>query len=366
MKLSLIQELPTPHNNCLIRELKNLGFMDLKLYYVQADHPKYNSDKNNIYDAYIYGSNLNIFFIFKVFFDFKRIPVLVGWANINTMILHVLFYVSRRKFMHWSDLPVKFTNSGSLFSFRYLAYKVLLYSNSRILCVGNHTLAHFRNMGFPYERLSYFPIFVDVPKEINNKKKAQNFFSKKYDLDCSKVWIFAGSRLVPEKGLDILIDASTILRKEVSQNINVIIVGSGPLDHYLRNKVKQLKLDNFIRLIPWLDSSEFIKLLRTSDIVIQPSRNETYGIAAISLANGVPVIGSTTAGAALDKIKNGVNGYLFDVNDIYELSEKIELLVVKSDLRNQMSVIAHQMEKSHTPVNGAKLLVELCTEYLNA
>ena len=104
--------------------------------------------------------------------------------------------------------------------------------------------------------------------------------------------------------------------------LNII---NGLLEKYsLQNQVL------FLEPTPDLDIE-----LSKSSICAFPSKYEGFPLALCeAMASGIPVIGFQSASGVSDLIKSGKNGFL--VEDIFELSRKLELLMNNEDLRNQL------------------------------
>ena len=128
-----------------------------------------------------------------------------------------------------------------------------------------------------------------------NKKKARDELGWPYDF----VVIFV-SRLIPQKGPDILIKAAS----KVNKNIHFIVVGEGPMEEELKRKSSQIENITFVGKI---DNSELPKYFRASDILVLPSRSiEGFPRVIVeALSCGVPVIGADRGGipeAITDKV----------------------------------------------------------------
>ena len=65
-----------------------------------------------------------------------------------------------------------------------------------------------------------------------------------------------------------------------------------------------------------------------ADVLVMPSKRETWGIVVNeAMCFGLPIITSSKVGAAIDLVKNGLNGFLFESENKKELAEKIELMM---------------------------------------
>ena len=97
--------------------------------------------------------------------------------------------------------------------------------------------------------------------------------------------LFVG-RLVPYKGLPVLVDAAKSLDREL------VVVGDGPLREMVRNKKN-------IRSIGFVDDGELPAIYAAAGVTTLPSvfSQEAFGICLLeSMACGTPVVGSDLAG----------------------------------------------------------------------
>ena len=116
-----------------------------------------------------------------------------------------------------------------------------------ITVVSKDAFDHYKKMGL---NVYHIPNSIDIDS-----------LSIKSDRRYKKQIIFAG-RLSLEKGVNVLLDLIKIL----PQDINLIILGSGPKENLLKN----LKKSN-VNYLGYLPKNETISLIRGSDILIPPS-----------------------------------------------------------------------------------------------
>lgn len=117
------------------------------------------------------------------------------------------------------------------------------------------------------------------------------------------------------------------------ENINFLIVGSGPLENEIRSFIRDYNLNN-VEMLGYLPYDGVKKIYSKSDIVVFPSVwQEPFGRVAIeAMSFGKPVIGSNIGGIK-GIIVNGKTGFLVDPFDLKEWRDKINLLVNKKSLR---------------------------------
>jgi len=361
--INLIQDLATPHNNVLIEQFKEYPDVQVNLWYARdMDQSQYQWQTNISHEhfpAEIYGTALNWRFIKYCLTHPAEKFVIVGWMNTNTRLIHLLFFLLRRSFNHWTDLPDPRAQGVSVKQkvLRWSAYKLLKYANSKVFGVGITTLNCFRAWGFPAKQLVNLPIFVTVDEDLPayHAKRSQLF--AQYAIKSHGFLIVAGSRLVHEKGYDLLIKAIGLLDDALRQQIKVVIVGSGESLPGLQQLVIELNLTEQIVMEKWLAIDDFKALIANSDVFIHPSRFDSYGGTTLGMALGVPVIGSFGAGAAFDRIEQGRNGFLYDAEDIQALANFITLLYQNPELKQRMGEVAYKTACQWHPRRGVDIIL---------
>jgi len=198
--INLIQDLATPHNNVLIAQFKNRPDVDIKLWYAQdIDQSRYQWSRditNEHFPAEIYGNAFNWSFIKYCLTHADEKFVIVGWMNTNTRLIHLLFFLLRRPFNHWTDLPNPKVQGLSIKQkiFRWAAYKLLKHARSKVFGVGATTLNCFRSWGFPAKQLVNLPIFVAVDDDLPTYRAKSSQLRAQYAVQPKVFLISAGSR----------------------------------------------------------------------------------------------------------------------------------------------------------------------------
>ena len=362
--INLIQDLATPHNNVLIKYLTSCSYVRVNLWYARdQDVSQYQWTTNITHEhgpAKIYGTGFNWSFIKYCLTHPNERYVIVGWMNTNTRLLHLLFFLLRRTYNHWTDLPQSETESiGLKHRFvRWLAYKILEKSRSKVFGVGSTTLNYLRGLGFAESKLVNLPIFVESDEDLPAYHGQRGQISDKYSIKPDDFVLSAGSRIIHEKGYDLLIRAVALVDLEIRRNLKVVIVGTGVCVSGLEQLISELKLSHQIILEKWLAIDEFKALIANSDIFMHPARADTYGGTTLGMALGVPVIGSYGAGAAVDRIQHGCNGFLYEAEDTQSLADFITLLYQNEDLCKLMGQEALVTAKLWKPERGVQILFD--------
>jgi glycosyltransferase involved in cell wall biosynthesis len=362
--LNFIQDIATPHNNVLIAALKNHENVELKLWYAKENNDKlYQWDKNITHehlDAKIYGNHINWKFLFYCIAKREEKFLIVGWMNINTKLLHLLFFLFRRPFNHWTDLPdYQYKNQSVKKSIKNkISNFILKNSICKIFGVGKITLDYFSILGFSKSNLVNLPIFVNTEEDLENYKLRRAQINSKYSTNNQTFLIVAGSRLIFDKGYDLLLEAFRIIPLNKRINMKLVIVGSGVEKKAIEKLIETYDLSENTVIEPWLSIEDFKLLIANGDVFIHPARFDSFGGTTLAMAMGKPVIGSYTAGAAYDRIIDGHNGYLYDSKDVSKLAEYIILLYDDNDLKIRLGENALMTAKEWSPLKGADILAK--------
>jgi L-malate glycosyltransferase len=141
-------------------------------------------------------------------------------------------------------------------------------------------------------------------------------------------------RLVPEKGLDTLIDAvEPLTRSAGPRPVQLRIIGDGPSRSDLMRYAE--KLGNAVQFVAALPPAQIAQQLQQIDVLVLPSRTtpvwkEQFGRVLIeAMACGVPVIGSDS-GAIPEVI--GDAGLIFPENNAGALTDCLRRLIAAPTL----------------------------------
>jgi glycosyltransferase involved in cell wall biosynthesis len=119
--------------------------------------------------------------------------------------------------------------------------------------------------------------------------------------DDERVVLFAGA-LTQGKGVDVLIDAFSHLRKDDSAD-RLVVVGAGPHEAALRSAVEAharaglLDLGTRVQFTGRLEADALADWMNAADVFVLPSRAEGLGIVLLeAMACGTPCVGSDVGG----------------------------------------------------------------------
>ena len=152
--------------------------------------------------------------------------------------------------------------------------------------------------------------------------------------------IFAG-RLSEEKGI---LDLLQIIPK-LSENIHLIIAGSGPEEQKVKDIEK--KYDN-VHFLGYIPKNQLIKLIRGSDLLIQPSIMEG-GISSTFLESmycKTPII-ATSVGGNKEIILHMKNAYVVKPNSPSDIIQAIDFLFANPEKSQMLSENAFKIVSNY-------------------
>lgn len=165
----------------------------------------------------------------------------------------------------------------------------------------------FREFGFKRE-------IVFLPNPLMPRKETIEKIIRERD-----TLLFFG-RLSSEKGVDLIIEALSFLKKEKK----LWIVGDGPERERLEKLVSGRNLTDRVTFFGTLYGDDLERLKQRSEVVLLPSRwYENFPYVLIeSLQSGCVVVASDSGGIS-ERIHHGENGFLFKTGDVQSLVETI-------------------------------------------
>jgi glycosyltransferase involved in cell wall biosynthesis len=226
--------------------------------------------------------------------------------------------------------------------------------------LGRLILTEFHNSRVPIWGIGQFAV-EGYQKEFGSGRTYNNlpYFSDLTRFQCTtrngngkseeRVFLFSGS-LIRRKGVDLLGRAFLRLAREMPA-VRLKLMGSGELQNKLIQMLEPVQTQ--VEFLGFKDWSELPDYYAQSHVLCVPSRYDGWGLVVPEgLASGLPVIGTTQMGAALELIKTGRNGWLIPAGDeaaIYTAMRNAAMLspteLSQLSCNARESVIEHSLEQ---------------------
>jgi len=215
-------------------------------------------------------------------------------SSLPAYILHLFYQIPFIISEHSSSF---LTNKFSLLE--KIIIKTTLKKAELILPVSK-TLEQSIKKLLPYQKFYVLPNTINV--DIFNYIKKNNLQNKKK--------LVSITTISKNKGIYYLIESiNRLISKRTDFHIDII--GTGPDFKNIKLLIDNLKLNNFITLHGETNENEIVRYLQKSDLFIQTSLYETFGIVYIeAMSCGLPVIAFNVN--ALNEIINDSNGIIVE------------------------------------------------------
>lgn len=168
-------------------------------------------------------------------------------------------------------------------------------------------------------------------------------------------FLFVG-RIIPEKGLATLLRACGILVQRGLKGFSLVVVGDGPQRNELQQMASELGIHDRTQWMGFVPYEEIGKYYYAYDIYVLPSAEDTWGIAALeAMRCGKPVLCSASAGCK-EVIRHGVNGFLFEPENVEELVNYMAQYISHTDLIAEHGLKSRELSSRYTPERAAAVM----------
>jgi glycosyltransferase involved in cell wall biosynthesis len=206
--------------------------------------------------------------------------------------------------------------------------------------------SHFMAQTFQRESRTLHPTYIPYGFENRRASSKQRVYTAGQPLI-----FFFGGRLVPEKGVELLLMA---FRRLPSSQVRLHIHGDGPLRPTVERAVQA---DPRIHYGGVYKHEQLGELLEQVDVLIVPSTwpENMPLIMQEAQACSVPTLVSDVGGMT-ECVNDGVNGFTFRVGDVEDLQRKLQMLIDQPEILNGIK------EKMRNPKPGQYRVTSLAEE----
>lgn len=169
-------------------------------------------------------------------------------------------------------------------------------------------------------------------------------------------------RLDKEKNLGMVIRAFSLARQQVDAHF--VLTGHGAERKVLEQLAAKLGVRSHITFTDYLPDEEYPKVHGLATCFVNACPVELQSIVALeAVASGLPLLG-VNAMALPELITHGVNGYLFEPNDIQALADSMVQLLTNPEQSHQMGLKSRKIAEQHDIQNTVSHYERLYQEIL--
>lgn len=184
-------------------------------------------------------------------------------------------------------------------------------------------------------------------------------------LGSQPVLLFVG-RIQPLKGLDVAVETLAALRRS---DATLLVVGGasgteGATELARVNALAEsLGVSGQIRFVEPQPHHLLATYYRAADVVLVPSRSESFGLVALEAsACGTPVV-ATAVGGLLSLVEDGVNGYLVPERDGHLFAKRVAQILADAQLARAMGVSAVRRSAAYSWRGAAVRMRRVVAEF---
>lgn len=268
------------------------------------------------------------------------------WPEWRTCLVSVLrrrpwFVMSEGTRGRWLMRPV----------FRLYAWLAALDARA-VFALGERTMRQFAAAGVPASRLFRFRYAIMSPRdEIETEKHTECTF------------VFAGS-FCDRKGFDVLAKAWRRLVMEFP-DCRLLIMGgeTEPLDTMSESELADFLSSERVEHVGAVRQEDVYSVIMRGDVMLLPSRYDPWGVALVEgAAAGLAMIGSDQTGAAVDLVRDGVNGYVVKAGNVDSLHQAMRRYAQEPSLARTHGANAKAAAQMATGDHLAKVMVSALSE----
>ena len=184
-------------------------------------------------------------------------------------------------------------------------------------------------------------------------------------LGSQPVLLFVG-RIQPLKGLDVAVETLAALGRS---DATLLVVGGasgteGATELARVNALADsLGVSGQIRFVEPQPHHLLATYYRAADVVLVPSRSESFGLVALEAsACGTPVV-ATAVGGLLSLVEDGVNGYLVPERDGHLFAKRVAQILADAQLARAMGVSAVRRSAAYSWRGAAVRMRRVVAEF---
>lgn len=242
--------------------------------------------------------------------------------------------ISKKKYA-WNHIPYKYVNSNKTIDIEYLK------KFDAIFCVSNSIK---KEMELNFVNIYQFKLLYNYINVDNIKKLA----NEKVNLNKKVINIVTVGRLVPQKGIDLIIEVADKLEKS-NKKINWYIIGNGK---YEKKYIKSIRKRGLTNSVFFLGAKKNpYCFMQNCDIYVQPSRYEGYGLTLAEAKIVAPRILASNIPEFIEQDDNFIKFCNFNVNEFFKILMNYEENI---PYRNNIKIVDYKksLDEFYMVMNG--------------
>jgi len=373
MNIGFLTNISSPYKTLQINEFCKISYLEITVYYTEPTNKNIKWEERTAdfkevpLRQYRFLPKINIILnagIIKIFNE-NDVIIVSGYEQLSMICLSFLCWLFNKPYIVFFDgiSRYKLKNPGNIIKRTVKSF--VANGSSAIMANGSIGRLYMSEvLGSPVSKIYNQYLSVDnqmINVLSTNSYEYRKFYRNKYNIDeFSRVLLYSG-RVIAKKNLDMLIRSVSKLQKD---DIVLLVTGGGDLEEVL----KELAMELQVKLIITgyiNEQTELFKHYFAADAMVLSSKDEPWGLVVNEgMAAGLPMIVSDVCGCSLDLVKDGVNGFLINPDDVDDIANKI-VQVLYNDKMSKMGACSKEIISEWTFQNSRRNLELILTNLAN-
>ena len=251
----------------------------------------------------------------------ELIPAIERWGA-DAVLVFGWNFKSHLKVMRYfhGKIPVYFRGDSTLLDdkpgvktfMRRIALRWVYSHVDKAFYVGTNNRDYFLAHGLKPSQLIFAPHSVENSRFGTPEVEAAALkWREELGFSDSDIVIVYAGKLYGVKNITVLVRQFTdYIAANPSTKLKLLIVGNGPDEEFV-----QKNTGRHIALLPFQNQSKIPLIYCIGNVFILPSNSDTWGLGINeAMASGRAVVVTNKVGCAVDLVKDGINGFYFDLD----------------------------------------------------
>lgn len=177
-------------------------------------------------------------------------------------------------------------------------------------------------------------------------------------------FVYVG-RLWWGKGLGYLLDAFKAAQNKDNVEMSLLILGDGPEESLLKEKCLNDGIEN-VFFEGFIQKEAMPAYYAVADAMVFPTLGDPYGLVLDeAMAAGMPLISTNAAGDVIDRIDDGINGYIVPAKNAEALAQRMHEVALNAELRMEMGAKSAAKIEGKNPKKWAENFSEIVNRIMS-
>jgi len=297
--------------------------------------------------------------------------LIFGWALFSNWLVVIAALLTRTPIILQAESPLnqELLKQGWKQKIKKIILKQFFRAISYFAYIGQENKKFFKSYGISEDKLFFTPYAVNNEKYFKDyaaNKKTKAELREKHSIDPNRpVLLFVG-KLFEKKRPWTLLKAYHQLVSEngLAPAPSLVFVGDGEFKNDMIKYKNEHQLDH-VHFVGFKNQLELPEFYLLSDLFVLPSGvGETWGLVVNeAMCFGLPVVVSHVVGCSYDLVRNSENGYIFELDQISDLKEKLYNILSAADDVKKFGIKSQEIVKNYSHENDVSTYERILSQH---